>query len=129
MIPPAGISSKSADGQRGPGVGTQYGVDVKTNMPKPGDYIARISVDLAIVEAPVKILDGKVETLDVSLEAGILNLSGTMDGTTPLTDFGTTWELLDANGRVLATKYNPEVSFLAVAGTYTIRLETWHGPG
>ena len=46
-----------------------------------------------------------------------------MDGTAPLTDSGTTWELLDANGRVLATKYNPEVSFLAAAGSYTVRLK------
>lgn len=114
---------ESADGQRGPGIGTQYGADVKTNMPKPGDYIARVSVDIASVEAPVKILEGKAETLEVSLEAGILNLSGTMDGAAPLTDPGTAWELLDANGQVLATKYNPEVSFMAVAGAYTVRLK------
>jgi Ca-activated chloride channel homolog len=126
---PAGYDSASwdffaaVDGQRGPGVGTEYGVDVKTNLPKPGDYIAKVSVDLAVVEAPVKIMDGKSETLDISLEAGVINLSGTMDGTLPLTDPGTTWELLDANSRVLATKYNPEVSFLAAAGAYKIRLK------
>ena len=126
---PAGYDSASwdffaaVDGQRGPGVGTEYGVDVKTNMPKPGDYIAKVSVDLAVVEAPVKIIDGKSETLDISLEAGVINLSGTMDGTLPLTDSGTTWELLDANSRVLATKYNAEVAFLAAAGAYKVRLK------
>jgi Ca-activated chloride channel homolog len=126
---PAGYDSASwdffaaVDGQRGPGVGTEYGADVKANMPKPGDYIARVSVDLAAVETPVKIVDGKSATLDISLEAGVVTLSGTMDGTAPLNDPGTTWELLDANSRVLATKYNPEVSFLAAAGAYKVRLK------
>src|SRR6185503_14756020 len=41
----------------------------------------------------------------------------------PLTDPGTTWELVDVNGQVLATKYNPEVSFLAAAGSYLVRLK------
>ena len=114
---------EAAGGQAGNGVKTEYGIETKTNLPKAGDYIARISVDLAQIEVPVKIEAGKATTLDTSLEAGVLNVSGTMDGTMPLTDSGTTWELLDANGRVLATKYNPEVSFLAAAGAYKIRLK------
>ncbi len=114
---------EAVGGQAGNGVKTEYGIETKTNLPKAGDYIARISVDLAQIEVPVKIEAGKATTLDTSLEAGVLNVSGTMDGTTPLADSGTTWELLDANGKVLATKYNPEVSFLAAAGAYKIRLK------
>ncbi len=114
---------EAVGGQAGNGVKTEYGIETKTNLPKAGDYIARISVDLAQIEVPVKIEAGKATTLDTSLEAGVLNVSGTMDGTTPLTDSGTTWELLDTNGKVLATKYNPEVSFLAAAGAYKIRLK------
>ena len=114
---------ESAGGQRGKGVDTKYGAGIKTNLPGPGDYIVRISVDLAEIEMPVKIEQGKAAMLNASLEAGLLNLSGTMDGTTPLTDQGATWELLDMNGKVVATKYNAEVSFLALAGAYRVRLK------
>ncbi len=126
---PPGFDSASWDffeavgGQRGNGIKTEYGAGTKTNLPMPGEYIVKISVDLAQIEVPVKIEQGKATTLDASLEAGVVNLSGTLDGTTPLTDAGSTWELLDAGGNVLATKYNPEVSFLAAAGAYKIRLK------
>ena len=65
---------------------------------------------------------GEVEKLNVSLEAGILRLSGMMDETTAMTDAGAAWELLDSSGKWITTKYGAETAFLANAGVYKVRL-------
>ena len=60
--------------------------------------------------------------LAVDDEAGILRLSGMMDETTPMTDAGAAWELLDSSGKWITTKYGAETAFLANAGVYKVRL-------
>ncbi len=110
------------DGQKGQWVKTDYGADIKTNLPRTGDFIVRIADDLAVLELPFTLDAGEVETLQVSLEAGILRLSGFMDETTAITDAGAAWEILEPSGKWLSTKYGTEASFLVNAGTYKVRL-------
>lgn len=110
------------DGQKGQWIQTEYGTDIKINLPRTGDFIVRVSDDVASVELPMKLEAGEVEKLNVSLEAGILRLSGMMDETTPMTDAGAAWELLDSSGKWITTKYGAETAFLANAGVYKVRL-------
>ncbi len=88
------------DGQKGQWLQTEYGTDIKINLPRTGDFIVRVSDDVAAVELPMTLEAGEVEKLNVSLEAGILRLSGMMDETTPMTDAGAAWELLDSIGQM-----------------------------
>jgi Ca-activated chloride channel family protein len=110
------------DGQKGQWIQTEYGTDIKINLPRTGDFIVRVSDDVAAVELPMTLEVGEVEKLDVSLEAGILRLSGMMDETTAMTDAGAAWELLDSSGKWITTKYGAETAFLANAGVYKVRL-------
>ena len=118
-----------ADGQKGQWIQTEYGTDIKINLPRTGDFIVRVSDDVATVELPMTLEAGEVEKLNVSLEAGILRLSGMMDETTPMTDAGAAWELLDSSGKWITTKYGAETAFLANAGVYKVRLVAGHGKG
>ena len=111
-----------ANGEKAGVVHTEYGADIKINLPRTGDFIVVISDDSAVLEFPLTLEEGKVTEPRVSLEAGIIRLSGTMDGTAPMTDGSTTWELLDSGGKVMATKYGPEAAFLVNAGSYKVRL-------
>jgi Ca-activated chloride channel family protein len=110
------------DGQKGKWIQTEYGTDIKINLPRMGDFIVRVSDDVAAVELPMTLEAGEVEKLNVSLEAGILRLSAMMDETTAMTDAGAAWELLDSSGKWITTKYGAETAFLANAGVYKIRL-------
>ena len=110
------------DGQKGQWIQTEYGTDIKINLPRTGDFIVRVSDDVAAVELPMTLEAGEVEKLNVSLEAGILRLSGMMDETTAMTDAGAAWELLDLSGKWITTKYGAETAFLANAGVYKVRL-------
>lgn len=110
------------DGQKGQWIQTEYGTDIKINLPRTGDFIVRVSDDVAAVEMPMTLEAGEVEKLNASLEAGILRLSGMMDETTPMTDSGAAWELLDSSGKWITTKYGAETAFLANAGVYKVKL-------
>jgi Ca-activated chloride channel family protein len=110
------------NGEKAGAVHTEYGADIKINLPRTGDFIVVISDDSAVLEFPLTLEEGKVAEPRVNLEAGIIRLSGTMDGTAPMTDGSTTWELLDSGGKVMATKYGPEAAFLVNAGSYKVRL-------
>jgi Ca-activated chloride channel family protein len=110
---------KSAGGEW---VKTEYGAAIKTNIEADGAYIISVSSDQAKVQAPVTIAAGKPANLELSFEAGLINFKAMNDAATPLTDGSVTWELLDANGKWLATKYGPEASFFASAGDYRIKL-------
>ena len=110
------------NGEKGGVAQTEYGADLKINLPRAGDFIVVISDDAAVLEFPLTIEEGKVAEPQVSLEAGIIKLSGTMDGTTPMTDGGAAWELADPGGKWMGTKYGPESAFLVNAGSYKVRL-------
>ena len=112
----------AVDGQKGQWIQTEYGTDIKINLPRTGDFIVRVTDDVATVELPMTLEAGEVETLNVSLEAGILRLSGMMDEATAMTDAGAAWELLDSSGKWITTKYGAESAFLANAGVYKVRL-------
>ncbi|HUR43691.1 MAG TPA: hypothetical protein VMZ01_06280, partial [Aestuariivirga sp.] len=112
----------SVNGAKGQSVKTEYGADLKTKIETAGDYIGKISDDAAVVEVPFTLVDGKAVTQDVSLEAGVLRLSGKLDETAKLEDKAAAWELLDSSGAWIATKYGAEASFLANAGSYKLRL-------
>jgi Ca-activated chloride channel family protein len=114
--------SRSINGEKGDWVKTEYGAAIKSNIEAPGDYIAQVSLDLAKVQAPVAIMDGKTSNLELSFEAGLITFKGELDEGQPLTDGGTTWELLDSGGNWLATKYGTEAGFFANAGNYKVRL-------
>ena len=60
--------------RRASGCQTEYGTDIKINLPRTGDFIVRVSDDVATVELPMTLEAGEVEKLNVSLEAGILQL-------------------------------------------------------
>ena len=109
------------DGSPGDWVNTDYGVDVKDTI-VPGKYFAVVTSDAAVVSAPFEITAGKVSELNMSLQAGIVNLSGLLDATTPVTAEGTAWEILKPDGSVLTTKYGPKQSFMLNAGDYKVRL-------
>ena len=113
----------SISGEKGEWLKTEFYRDMKANIDKDGDYIVKISNDLAKIDVPFSVVAGKPVDLDVSLEAGIVKLKGMLDDKTPTTGDKTTWELLDPSGNWVATKYGPEVAFLANAGSYKIRLK------
>lgn len=110
------------DGQKGHWIQTEYGTDIKINLPRTGDFIVRVTDDVASVELPMTLEAGEVEKLNVNLEAGILRLSGMMDERTPMADSVAAWELLDSSGKWITTKYGTETAFLANAGVYKVRL-------
>jgi Ca-activated chloride channel homolog len=119
---PAWDISKSINGEKGEWVKTEYGASVKSKIELDGEYIATVTVDQARVNAPFSIVGGKPVELDLSFEAGLIAFRGMNDETSPMTDPSTVWELVDKNGKWLATKYGPEATFFASAGDYRLHL-------
>ena len=109
------------DGTLGDWVATDYAVDVGEALP-PGKYAALVTSDAAVSSAQFEVEAGKVTDLAVNLQAGVIRFSGLLDATTPVTAQGTVWEILKADGSVLATKYGPKQAFMLNAGDYKVRL-------
>ena len=114
---------ESNNGERGKQVGTEYYTNMKANIEKPGDYIARISVGQAQVSVPFKVEAGKVTKIEANLEAGIVKLYGFMDEATPIAEDNTNaaWEFFGDKQR-LATEYGGQHMFLAAAGQHKVEL-------
>ena len=113
---------RSLNGEKGEWVKTEYGSAIKTSIETPGAYIARVSLSSAAMEVPFVLEAGKPVQIDVSLEAGVVQLKGMIDSQTPLAEGKGTWELLTTEGNWLATEYGPQAAFMANAGTYKMRL-------
>ncbi len=119
---PTWVFFGSLDGEDGKIINTEYGPDVKYNFPRDGDFMVRIAEGVARLKFPIKIEKGKVTKSDVSLEAGIIEFSGFLDDDTPLPEGSGTWEIFDAEGKRLDTKYGPTVVVMANAGVHKIEL-------
>jgi Ca-activated chloride channel homolog len=113
---------ESVNGEKGESVVVEYKTDVKTNLPHEGEFIVLVRDDEAMLQFPVTIEKGKVSKNDVSLEAGIVKVSGFMDEATPMTDDGAAWELFDAAGKSQTTKYGAQQMFMVNAGTRKLAL-------
>ena len=119
---PAWDISKSLSGAKGDWVKTEYGSTIKTQIEEPGDYLVTVSNDVGRIEAPLLIEAGNPVNLALSFEGGIITFRGMMEQGKPITDVSAAWELQDANGQWLSTKYGPEASFFSNAGVYRIKL-------
>jgi Ca-activated chloride channel family protein len=64
---------------------------------------------------------GKPVALDVSMEAGVVQLTGMLDATTPVPD-GAQWQLQKPDGDMITAEYGKTTAFLANAGSYKIML-------
>lgn len=114
--------SRSLNGEKGDWVKTEYGAAIKSNIDAPGDYIVQVSNDLAKLQVPLAMVADKASTLDLSFEAGKIIFKGELDEGQPLAADTGNWEIMDASGAWIATKYGPQVAVFASAGTYRVKL-------
>lgn len=114
--------SRSVAGAKGDWVKTEYGSAIRTSIEEPGDYLVTVTNDAARIEAPFVIEAGNPVNLGLSFEGGLVTFRGLMEKGKPITDAGAAWDLQDATGQWLATKYGPEASFFSNAGVYRIKL-------
>jgi Ca-activated chloride channel homolog len=115
---------ESVGGKRGKQIGTEYYVDMKYNIAKPGDYIVRISENEAEVEVPFKVEEGKQTKIDASFEAGIVKMIGFMDEQTPIAVDNTsaTWRIYNEKQQLAGTEYGGEQTFMASEGKHKMQL-------
>jgi Ca-activated chloride channel homolog len=119
---PAWEIHRSLSGTKGDWLKTEYGSPMKTRIEEPGDYLVSVTNDVARIEVPLVIEAGTPVDLALSFEGGLVTFRGLMEAGKPVTDASAAWELQDANGQWLATKYGPEASFFSNAGVYRIKL-------
>ena len=115
------IYHATANGEKGESVTTVYGATMQYNLMESGNYLIKVTADMASVEFPATIDYLRQNSFDESLEAGLVKLSGYMDGQTPVAD-GSSWELLSGSGSSMTTKYGATTSFLVPAGAYQVAL-------
>ncbi len=109
------------DGTQGTYVATEYGADVKSNLP-PGRYVAALASGNAKLDVPFEVTADKPVGVDATLNAGIVKFSGELDAGKPVTENAASWVIDAANGKYLATLYGPTPETLLNAGDYTVTL-------
>ena len=115
------VFTANADGSRGAHVETVYGVDVKAKL-DPGRYVVHVYSDGAQVNVPLTVDEADPYPLPVSLDAGVLHLTGYLDDTTEVTSENAIWEILNAQGEHKETRYGAKPNLLINAGDYIVRL-------
>jgi Ca-activated chloride channel homolog len=113
------VHAANSDGSKGAYVLTEYGFEIKTKL-KPGDYIVSVTSDVATVSFPQTVGAEPVK-LEPSLEAGILRIAGKQDANTDLS-VSAAWEIANAAGQYITTKYGPKTEFMLNAGAYKVKL-------
>lgn len=103
-------------------VKTEYGGSVETALEQAGNYVLRITNDTVKMEVPVVITDGEVTDMVVPLDAGVVEVTGTTDGTQTVPE-GSAFELANAEGAWITTKYGQSVRFLVKAGAAKVGLQ------
>lgn len=101
------------------GFGTFYGGKAGIDLP-PGDYVVRARMQLAGVDVPVTIVEGKTAKIEAVLNAGTIVARGyRREGDSePVSDI--TWQLTTSAGDT-DTRYDGELVAVVPAGTQTLR--------
>lgn len=120
---PVWVFSTALDGAAGEYQITAYGKDMKADLPKGGDMIATVTSDLAKVVVPFSHTEGEASTVDVNLNAGIVEFQGMLDESTELPADGPVWTFRDGGGTYYGTSYGGAPKNLFNAGDYTLKLE------
>jgi len=96
--------------------GTNYGPDVGFDLP-PGDYVARVSMDLATLEVPFTVKSGEAVAVDAMLGAGVLNIKA--PGAEAI-DIFTAKKDIQGNATQLGYAYGEERNATVPAGDYSV---------
>ncbi len=116
------VFRKAVDGAPGEYQSTEYGKDTKTDLPTDGELIATVTADMTNVSVPFTHKDGAATSLDVNLNAGIVQFQGMMDESTDLPKDGPTWVFRTAAGEYYGTSFGNAPKNLFNAGDYKLVL-------
>ena len=119
---PVWVFRKAVDGAPGEYQSTEYGKTTKADLPTDGDMIATVTADMTNVSVPFAHKEGEATTLDVNLNAGIVQFQGMMDESTDLPKDGPTWVFRTAAGDYYGTTYGNAPKNLFSAGDYKLVL-------
>jgi Ca-activated chloride channel homolog len=101
-------------------VGASYDPQIKQLL-EPGSYVVTTSVGAAKVRTPVEIAPGRMNRLDITLDAGRLGLRAKRTETQ--TEQGDVfWEVSDKGGATIFNSYKPVAATVIPAGSYTVQL-------
>lgn len=109
-----------SDGKKGELAASVYGTPGIGEVP-PGEYVVEVAYRQVKREFPVKVEKGKLAELDVSLDAGYVTSEGSIAGSGDKAD-RVAWEVHTADGKYVATEYEPVPRFVLPAGDYVITL-------
>jgi Ca-activated chloride channel homolog len=116
------VFRKALDGTPGEYQSTEYGKELKADLPTDGQMIATLTSDMTNVSVPFTHKDGEPTTLDVNLNAGIMQFHGMIDEETDLPKDGPVWVFRTAGGEYYGTTYGNEPKNMFVAGDYQLKL-------
>jgi Ca-activated chloride channel homolog len=119
------VFSTNLDGTAGEYLSTDYGKVTKTDIPKGGDLVTIVTADMAKIVVPFKHEDGAATSLEVNLNAGVMQFQGMLDESTELPAEGPTWVFRTAKGDYYGTSYGAAPKNLFNAGDYVLTLS--HG--
>jgi Ca-activated chloride channel family protein len=100
---------------------TSYQNDIEAELP-PGDYFAEVTAGAAKQKVPVKVEAGKMNRLDIVLNAGRLALRARRTADQNQTE-GVFWEVVRrGEADAVYNSYNAETATIVPAGPYTVRM-------
>lgn len=97
---------------------TIYGAGAQSTLP-PGDYVAEVSLDLAVAEIPFTVKGGERVDVKVVLNAGVMAITAA-EGAQTVVLAGKTD--LAGNRERLFTGYSAETTLTAAAGDYLVQV-------
>lgn len=112
----------AVDGKPGEYQSTEYGKKIEADLAVDGDMYATVTSDLTNVSVPFSYKEGEPVSLDVNLNAGIMQFQGMMDESTDLPKDGPTWVFRTAGGEYYGTSYGNAPKNLFNAGDYIVKL-------
>ncbi len=119
---PVWVFRTAVDGKPGEYQSTEYGKNLEADLPVDGNMFATVTADMTNVSVPFAYKEGEPVSLDVNLNAGIMQFQGMMDESTDLPKDGPTWVFRTAGGEYYGTNYGNAPKNLFAAGDYLVKL-------
>ena len=116
------VFKKALDGTPGEYQSTEYGNYLKADLPADGEMFATVTSDMTNVSVPFTHKNGVPTTLDVNLNAGIMQFHGMIDEDKDLPNDGPVWVFRTVAGEYYGTTYGTAPKNLFVAGDYQLKL-------